>query len=258
MKLNLTIIFLFISGLTFGQEKWTYQSDSIYKANNVKVRKWYTGDKLVATTFYDKNGRMKKIKREPFTFGGQRTVYFEYNEIGKLINQVDTTRNGKPDKKALRKLKKLGLDLKSKVPKDKPEIEISKFEIQYEDNELIKLTKFNPDGTLNIVDHFENNGQKQVRYWYRDGNKYQESITEYLDDFHKEKYYGWEISPNTGKREWNYTFEYVYENGKIKEFTRFDNGQKKEITKMEYDNNGLLTKASYYTTERFEYEYYDK
>lgn len=256
MKINLAILFLFISALTFGQEKWTYQSDSIYKANKVKARKWFNGDKLTSTTFYDTEGRMIKFQHEPFLGGEQRTIYFEYDEKGELIDQVDTTRNGKPDKKALKKLKKMGLDLSSKLKNDKPEIEVFKYEIEYENVEIVKLTKFNPDGTLGIVDNFENNGRKQIRDWYRNGKKYRQSVTEYIDDFHKEKYYGWEIRPNSDKSEWDYTFEYVYENGRIKEFTRFDNGEKKETTKMEYDNNGLLIKASYYTTERFEYEYY--
>ena len=256
MKTTLSIIFLFISMLTFGQEKWTYQNDNIYKINKVKARKWFNGNKLTATTFYNKEGQMMKFQHEPFLGGEQRTIYFEYNEKGKLINQVDTTRNIKPDKKALKKLKKMGLDLSSNFRNNRPEIEVLKFNIEYENDKLIKLTKFNANGTLNTVDHFENNGRKQVREWYRNGEKYQESITEYIDDFHKEKYYGWEIRPNLEKSKWNYSFEYVYENGIIKEFTRFDNGQKKETTKMEYDNNGLLIKAIYYTTERFEYEYY--
>lgn len=256
MKLNLTAILLLISVLAFGQEKWTYQSDSIYKANKVKVRKWFNGDKLTATTFYDLEGRMVKFQHEPFLGGGQRTIYFEYDANGKLINQVDSTRNGKPDKKELKRLKKMGLDLSSSFASDKPEIEVLNFKIEYDNDKLIKLTKYNVDGELDIVDHFENNGRKQIRYWYRNGEKYRESVTEYIDDFHKKRYYGWAIRPNSGKSEWDYTFVYVYENGRIKEFSRFDNGEKKETTQMEYDNNGLLIKASYYTTERFEYEYY--
>ena len=56
MKTTLSIIFLFISMLTFGQEKWTYQNDNIYKINKVKARKWFNGNKLTATTFYNKEG----------------------------------------------------------------------------------------------------------------------------------------------------------------------------------------------------------
>ncbi len=55
--------------------------------------------KSTATTFYDKEGRMIKFQHEPFLGGEQRTIYFEYGERGKLVNQMDSTRNGKPDKK---------------------------------------------------------------------------------------------------------------------------------------------------------------
>lgn len=256
MKIRLTIIFLCFSNLIFSQEKWTFQSDSIYKANNVKARKWYNEDKLTATTFYDKEGRMTKFQYEPFLGGGQKTIYFEYDEKGKLINQVDTTRNGKPNKKDLKKLKKVELDFLFEVEINKPEVEVSKFKIEYSNNRLIKLTKYNPDGTLDIVDYFENNGKTQIRDWYRDGEKYRQSTTEYLNGFQKRKYYGWEIRPNLEKSEWFYTFEYVFDNGQVKEFTRYDNGEKKETTKMEYDDNGLLIRVSNYTTELFEYEYY--
>jgi|TARA_B110000090_G_C13254460_1_gene397790 antitoxin component YwqK of YwqJK toxin-antitoxin module len=256
MNIKLAIILLCFSNLIYSQEKWTYQSDSIYKSNKVKARKWFNGKKLTATTFYDNEGRMIKFQHESFLGGEQRTTYFEYNEKGDLIKQVDTTRNGKPDKKALKKLKKMGLDLSSKMKSNKPEIEVSTYEINYADGKLLKLTHYNPDNSLNIVDHYKNNGKTQIRDWYRNGKIYRQSTTEYLDDFQKEKYFGWEIRPNSDKSEWNYTFEYVFENGHIKEFTRFDNGEKKETTKMEYDNSGLLVKASYYTTERFEYEYY--
>lgn len=256
MKLRLLLILLGLTTTIFGQEKWTFQSDSIYKANNVKARIWYTGDKLFATTFYDTEGRMTKFQMEPFLGGEQKTTYFEYDEKGNLMNKVDTTRNGKPDKEALKMLKMKGIDLSKKLKNNKPKIEVSNYELNYIDDELIKMTEYNPDGTLNIVDRFENNEKKQIREWYRNDEKYRESVTEYIDDFHKEKYYGWEIRPNSEKIEWNYTFEYVFENGRIKEFTRFDNGKRKETTKMEYDSNGLLIKASYYTTERFEYEYY--
>ncbi len=256
MKINLTILFLVISLMSFGQEKWTYQSDSIYKANKVKARLWFNGDKLTATTFYDKEGRMIKLQYEPFIDGAQRTVHFEYNEKGLLIHQVDSTRNGKPNKKLLRKLKRKGLKLPPQLKKDRPEIEVLNFKIEYNNDQLVKLTQFNSDGTLNVVDHFEDNGQKQIRYWYRNGVKYRESITEYVGKFYKKKYYGWEMMPNSSKREWNYTFEYVYENDRVKEIIRYDNGEKKDKTKMEYDSNGLLIKASCYIIERFEYEYY--
>ena len=257
MKLKLLITILCFSSLTYGQERWTYQSDNIYKANKVKARKWFNGNKLTATTFYDIEGRTIKFELAPFLGGEQKTTHFKYDEKGKLISQIDTIYNGKPDKKALKKLKKMGLDLSSKIKNDKPSVEVSKYNIDYSNGEIEKLTQYNPDGTLDIVDHFESIGKKEIRDWYRNGELYRQCTSEYIDAFHKEKYYGWEILPNSNKTEWNYLFKYVFDNGQVKEFTRFENGEQKEITKLEYDKNGLLVKASYYTTEQFEYEYYN-
>ncbi len=45
------------------------------------------------------------------------------------------------------------------------------------------------------------NGQGQIRDWYRNGEKYRESVTEYIEEFHKKKYSGWEIRPNSSKNE---------------------------------------------------------
>ncbi|WP_299611235.1 hypothetical protein [uncultured Aquimarina sp.] len=257
MKIKLLIGFVLLPILTFAQEKWTYQSDSLYKINKVKSRKWYNGKKLKATTFYNRDGKMVKFQHEPFVGGEQRTIYFEYDKNKRLVKQVDTTRNGKPDEKTLKKFKSLGLDLSSKAKLAKPELEISEFKIEYKDGELKKLTKYYPDGSLNLVDHFENNGKIQTREWYRDGKKYRETTTEYINDFYKEKYYGWEIRSNSKRREWNYTYEYTFkDNGQVNQFIRFDNNVQKETTEFTYDENGLLTQVKYYTTENFEYEYY--
>ena len=43
MNIKLAIILLCFSNLIYSQEKWTYQSDSIYKSNKVKARKWFNG-----------------------------------------------------------------------------------------------------------------------------------------------------------------------------------------------------------------------
>lgn len=240
LRIQLTIIFLFFSIITFGQEKWTYQKGSIYKANNVKARKWFIDDKLVAITFYDREGRMIKYQHAPFIGGEQITTYYEYDNNGNLTNQVDTNRNARTDKK----------------------IEVSKYKIEYENNSITNLTKFNPDGTIFYIDKYQNNGRKQIRDWYISGFKYREDTTEYIDDLlHKKEYYGWE---NSKKNKWHYTYEYKYENGRIKEFTKIFSPSDKETINMEYDKNGLLIKAikkgfvfkAYTTTVTFKYEYY--
>ncbi len=257
MKKIIFTLTLIIPIFIFSQEKGTYQNDSIYKVNKVKIRKWYGGKKLTATTYYDREGRMVKFQHEPFVGGEQRTIYYEYDNKGLLINKIDTTKNGKPDKKTLRKLKKMGLDLTKKIKNNKPKIEVSKFKIEYQKKIISKITEFNPDGTLKYIDHFKNKGKIQIREWYQNGKIYRESTTEFLDDFHKEKYYGWRTLNNGKKREWNYSFEYVFENGQVKEFTRFDNGKKEETVKYVYNKKGLLIRMEDLATEIFKYEYYN-
>ncbi|HTJ49670.1 MAG TPA: hypothetical protein VL443_09470 [Cyclobacteriaceae bacterium] len=256
MKIRVFIVVLFFPLLVSAQETWTYQSDSVYKVNKVKVRKCFNGEKLTDKIYYDQEGRMIKFALAPFIGGEQRTTYFQYDNNGRLINQVDSTRNGKPDKKTLKKLKKMGLDMSSQIRNNKSPLEVSKYDIEYANGIVSKLTKYNPDGSLDIVDNFEDNGRRKIRKWYRDGAIYREDTEEFIDEFHKDKYYGWEIQPNSSKMEWNYTFKYEFNNGRIDQFVRFEDGIQKETTKLTYNDHGLLIEAKYYTTERFEYEYY--
>ena len=48
----------------------------------------------------------------------------------------------------------------------------------------MKLSKYNPDGNLDFIDYFEENGKIQKREWYRNGNLYRESTTKYLTRNH--------------------------------------------------------------------------
>lgn len=246
--------------MMYTQEKGTYQADNIYKSNNVKLRKWYSGTnkKLGAITYYDKEGRL--IKYQVFMNMGAttRTTYYQYDLNGRLTKQVDSTINGDPDKKEIKKLKKMGLNPAFIIGsiKDKPPLEISKYEISYDSDFIKVIVKYNPDGSLDYVDSLMQNGQNQVRHWYRDNKLYQISTTEYLTPFLKEKYYGWEIR-NSQKGEWNYTFEYTFENGQIKSYVSYDNKEPKETVKYYYDSNGLLVKTEGYVLELFEYEHYE-
>ena len=114
MRLKVIVGLLFTTFMGFSQETITYQSDSVYKVNHVKERKWYLGGKkrLLATTFYDVKGRLIRYQLEPFVSGEQRTTYYSYDDNNKLVSQVDTTRNGKPDKTQIKQLRKMGLDPK--------------------------------------------------------------------------------------------------------------------------------------------------
>jgi len=258
MKIIFTLISLCLFSSLYAQEKWTYQNDSIYKVNKVKSRKSFNGDKLTATIFYDTEGRITKIQRAPYIDGKQITVHFEYSDEGKLINKIDTIFYGKPNELALKKLKKSGIKLSSINKGSKSKIEVSKYDLLYSNNNLIKLTKYNPDGSLNFVDFFENNGLKKTRKWYKEGEFYQQSTTIHINEFYKKKYYGWEIIKRSEIFEWNYSFDYEYENGLVKQFTRYDNGDKKETFKFIYNENGLISEILHHSKVIFEYEYYKK
>ena len=259
MKRFFLITLTVITFSTFGQETGTYQSNSIYKANRVKARLWYSGTnkQLGITTFYDTNGRLIKYQLEPFMNGAQRTTHYTYDSNDLLIAMVDTTKNGEPNKEQIDKLKKMGLDPNKFIKKDKnrPTVEVAKYELTYSGVQLIKVTKYNPDGSLDIVDNIANNGKRKVRDWYRNGTLKEQSTTEYLTEFHKEKFYGWEIRGGE-KSKWDYTFKYEFENGRVKSFVRFDGKNEMETTKYFYDDKGLLIKAEGYVPEFFEYVYY--
>jgi YD repeat-containing protein len=90
MKRFFLITLTVITLSAFGQETGTYQSDSIYKANKVKARLWYSGTnkQLGITTFYDTDGRLIKYQLEPFMDGAQRTTHYTYDSNGRLIAMV--------------------------------------------------------------------------------------------------------------------------------------------------------------------------
>ncbi len=257
MKHNIFLLLILFPLLNYSQEKWTFQPDSIYKKNNVKFRKWYDEDKLVETTYFDKEGRKIKHRLEPFIGGKQVTTYYGYSADGKLIMMVDTIINNEANIDALNELKDIGIDLTNYIDKEKPKLEVSKYELYYENDNLTKVTKFNPDGTIYLIDYYENNGKRQIREWYRNEKIYRVSTTVYLNEFQRERFYGWVLISNSEKDEWNYTYgKYKIEDGKLKQFSRINNGIEMETYTFKYNEKGLLIKVKYYTTERFEYEYF--
>lgn len=259
MKRIILIAMTIITNLTFGQETGTYQNDSIYKVNSVKARLWYSGTnkKLGITTFYDKKGRLIKYQLEPFMNGSQRTTHYSYDLSGRLIAIADTTKNGVPDEKQIEKLKKMGLDpnMLMKSDKNRPSIEVAKYELTYSNDQLVKIIQYNPDGSLYIVDNIKNNGETKIRDWYRNGKLAEQSTTKYLTKFHKERFYGWEIR-NGIKSEWDYKFKYEFDNGCVKSYTRYEAEIEKETVKYLYNKKGLLLKTEGYAPDFFEYIYY--
>lgn len=255
----LLILSILLSIQLFAQEKGTYQSDSVYKINKVKARKWHMGKnkQLGVTTYYNINGQLTKYLIIMNLGATTRTTHYSYNENGKLISMVDSTINGIPNKEEIKRLKKMGMnpDFILAQTRNKPKFEVSRYELIHEGDELVKLTKFNPGGSIDYTDTFKNNGKIQERKWYRNEQLYQVSTTEYLRLFLKEKYYGWEIR-NGQESEWDYFFKFEFKNDRVSSYTRFDKGEPKETVIYEYDESGLLKSTNGYVLEQFEYEYY--
>ena len=187
-----------------------------------------------------------------------RSTHYEYDINGKLVNIVDSTKNGEPDRNEIKRLKKMGLNPNMLLGniENKPPLEISKYELFYENDELIRIIKYNPDGSLDMIDYLKNRGLVQKREWYRNGEIYRFGTTKYLIPNHKEKFYGWEIS-NGNKSEWDYKFDYEIENAIVQSYVRFDGSEEKETVQYFYADSGLLLKTEGYVLEQFEYEYYD-
>jgi hypothetical protein len=231
------------------------QSDSIYKVNKVKLRKWYVGNMLVATTYFDREGRTVKIKHSGTSSGSQRTAYYEYNKNGLLINRVDTTVNRIPDEEAIKRFK---LDI-SKLNK-RPKFEVRKYKIEHSNNSILKITQFTPNGNLNIIRTFFNDGKKQIVESYKNNVKYKERTEMYLDCCNKYRSFGWYI--RKGKKiENEYINKYVIENNLVTLYTEFRNGKKKAAQKFIYDKRNLLREiknVNYETrfTSRYKYKFY--
>lgn len=259
MKIGFLATLTLIAHLTFGQETGSYQSDSIYKANKVKTRLWYSGTnkQLSITTFYDREGRLIQYQLEPFIDGAQRTTYYIYDFNGKLTDMVDTTRNGEPDKEKIKQLAKMGIDPNKLIKKEKnrPPFEVAKYELKYDENQLIKIIKYNPDNSIDFIDHITNNGKTKIRDNYRNEKIYRQNKSDQLTEFLKERFYGWEVRDGKKVR-WDYKFEYEFSSGILQTSTRFDGQKAIETIKYYYDSNGLLVKMEGQVPDFFEYVFY--
>jgi hypothetical protein len=131
-------------------------------------------------------------------------------------------------------------------------VEVANYELTYSGDLLAKVTQYNPDGSLDIVGNIKNNGKTKIRDWYRNEKLTEQSTTEYLTEFLKERFYGWEIRDGI-KTEWDYKFKYEFDNGRVKSHTRYVAEMEKETVKYFYDEKGLLLKTEGYAPDFFEY-----
>lgn len=231
MRVSVLIIILFFSSKISGQERLFFQNDSIYKLNKVEKVKLFNENRLSATVFFDKNGRTIKYQGEPVSSGWQKSEYFEYDESGRLIKRFDV--------------------IKDKIT------EIVNYEIEYSNEELAKLTKLNPDGSIDSITYYEDKGKKRTHEVYKNGKLVNFSKSEYFNGVNFNKSIGWSISKNSEKIDGNSEYKYKYIDGKIAEYTRYTNGEERITVKFEYYDNNLIKAVKYNgVTERYKYKYY--
>jgi hypothetical protein len=270
MKIINLIGFLFISisNFLYSQESITYQPDSVYKINKVKLRREYEiGEEakkiLASTNYYDLLGKLYKYELEPLVDGQQISTYYNYDMKGKIVSMMDSIIYGEPNYEAMKKLKNIGLDVN--VEKHKTNFAVSKYIIEYKNAELITITKYKPDNSIDIIDKFENNEKKQIRYWFRNGIIYRNDTTEFEHPFYYIKYYGCDRENIYDKRCWNYFFINEYDQkGLLSKRQKFENNKLIEEITYFYNDKKLLVQQQnkdiihpqYPINKYFEYEYY--
>lgn len=231
MRISIIIIILFFSSKFSGQEVFFFQNDSIYKLNKVKEAKYFHIKKrLNAIIFFDRNGRTIKYQGEPSSSGQNYSEYFEYNENGRLTKRYD-------------------------VIEDKY-TQVINYKIEYSNEELAKLTRFNPDGSK-IITYFEEKGKKRTVEVYKNGEMVLFNISEYFNGVNLNKSIGWHISKNSEKKEFNYENKYTYTNGKITQYIEYRNGKEATLVKFKYNKKNLIKAVKYNgVTELYKYKYY--
>ena len=232
MRISIIIIILFFSTKISGQEVFFFQSDSIYKLNKVKEVKYFIKkNRLAATIFFDRNGRTIKYQGEPSSSGRQKSEYFKYDKKGRLTKRYD-------------------------VIEDKY-TEVINYKIEYSNEEMTKLTKFNPDGSIKSITYYEEKGKKRTTNIYRNGEIVLFSISEYFNGVNLNKEIGWHIPKDSEKNEFNNENKYTYSNGKITQYIRYRNGKEKTTTKFKYNEKNLIIAVECKGhTEQYKYKYY--
>lgn len=236
IKFLTPIILLILTSPVFAQESALYQPDSVYKANKVKVRFWYSGaekDKeLTKTVYYNRQGKLIKFQLEPTEEGTQVSTYYLYDSSGRFISMVDTIRH----------------ENKTSSP------EVAHYDFVFDGHNLVKLTKYKPNGSVDYVTTFSNNRKTETLYHYKNEMLIESYTTEFPSKS-EERFYGWE---KLGKRKstWDYRFKYEYENGRVKSYVRYEGKKKIESAKLSYNEKGLLIKIDKYNAEFYEYVYY--
>lgn len=230
MKFLISLFLYFILFQAVSQGPATYQSQEIYKKKGVKVRRWYTGTNKVLDkiTWYDREGRLI-IEYNPLMI-----TYYRYNPNGQLIEKTDTI-FGKKDQP-----KQVGL-----------------YVLEYSNQELIKVTRWNPDYTLSYITRYEKSEKLQITECYNpNAIIYSQDTAEYDNQNLKVKFYGCDKSSHHC---WNSSYIYHYDKNKnIVKKTWLNYGEPAGEIYFFYNDKGLLARTeSKLAPEFFEYEYYE-
>ncbi len=239
-----------------GQSIGNYQTSTILKEENVKIRRSFKGRnrKLVYTNYYDQNGRL--IRHQIIKNAGAIDIstHYHYDNEGKLLNQIDSIKTGLPVSPQVRKLL-YGVRRKHKVPA-KPTVDVAQYELTYDGDQLSEKKRFDQNGILIEKTSYLYNGRIQDVEQFKENKLIHKSTSKYIDDFFKDKYSGWSSDINGKKRKWDYKYTYEFEEGKVKVATRLEGVVFKEKKEFFYNEDGLLVRISGLSPEYFEYEYY--
>lgn len=239
--LLLLLCFGFLVG--FSQEKDTFQSDSLYRVNKVKLRKLiHAGADTKQTNIirYDKNGRMAEyiLSNAPGLNALFKIVY-KYDPSGKLIAE-DYFYGSMAGEKT-----KIDYDTAKRVLKkstsyydNKP-----KSEIQFSYEPLVEFQKkFNREGILQ---------REQYSYYERS------NVTN--------RFRGTDYRPNGQKdKTWEYTFTNTFDSaGRLVKRESKQGTQSIQFMEYEYNDKGLLIRKTIRSEfsppviEEYKYEYWE-
>ncbi len=273
MSLNNFVLCFIGTFMLFGfnlqaQNKLTDQPESLYKKNNVKLRHWYSGtNKLYeGTSYFDREGRMIRWSK-PSNFGfTDNLTYYDYDADGKLISIIDSIKTRMPIEMEIEELEAAGLVTLSFQDEIKviPPLEVFRYELFYQGDHLIRLSKFNPDESLMYIDSSFNEGLTHKKYSYWKEDLYQVEETTYSASNRIKRQRGWKYYRGS-KYEWDDTFEYVMEGNRIQSFTKIKMNGEAATANYLYDITGLLSNTNiqlfgtkeYTLIDVYVYEYFE-
>lgn len=284
MRQKVLLIFIIVPWFLFSQQKWTMQTDSIYKSNRIKTLKKFKDKKLISVINFNNQGEIIKEKGGAYVenfgalygtslpSGGYHIYHYKYDEKGNVLQKIDSTKFVSLNNSSFKKFSKIINDIEKieiaflkyeKTNKIKCNVDITHYKNEYLNNELLKVKQFNHEKELQKVIKFENKGKKQLIVEYRNNNVFNQKTDEYSEEFNLIKSYGWQLISASEKRNFNSTFEYKIKASKIKKVKSYFNQKIMKKYDLKYNENGLIEQLNRITissnqieTLDYEYEFY--